>query len=48
VNLLGDPDCIDSELLQLATVADTAALCEMAAGFVDGRQLDELTVFCRR
>lgn len=48
VNLLGDPDCADTELLQLATVVDTAALCQMAAGFVDGRQLDELTVFCRR
>ncbi len=47
VNLLGDPDGADGELLQLATVVDTAQLCEMAAGFVDGRQLDELTVFRR-
>lgn len=48
VNLLGDPGCADPELLQLATVVDTAELCQMAAGFVDGRQLDELTVFHRR
>ncbi|CAN5592810.1 hypothetical protein BH11MYX1_BH11MYX1_19230 [soil metagenome] len=47
VNLLGAPNCADAELLQLATVVDTAGLCQMAAGFVDGRQLDELTLFRR-
>jgi hypothetical protein len=36
---------LDAELLALATVVDRAALPAMAAGFVDGRQLDELTVF---
>jgi hypothetical protein len=45
VNVLGDANCIDSELLALATVVDAASLPAMAAGFVDGRQLDELTVF---
>ena len=45
VNVLGDPNCIDSELLALATVVDAASLPAMAAGFIDGRQLDELTVF---
>lgn len=45
VNALGDPRALDPELLALATVVDAAALPAMAAGFVDGRQLDELTVF---
>ena len=45
VNALGDPRALDSELLALATVVDAEALPAMAAGFVDGRQLDELTVF---
>ncbi len=45
VNLLGDPSCADAELLQLATVVGLVGLSQMAAGFIDGRQLDELTVF---
>ncbi|HEY6037862.1 MAG TPA: hypothetical protein VIV58_26465 [Kofleriaceae bacterium] len=45
VNALGDPRALDPELLALATVVDAGALPAMAAGFVDGRQLDELTVF---
>ena len=45
VNALGDPRALDPELLALATVVDANALPAMAAGFVDGRQLDELTVF---
>jgi hypothetical protein len=45
VNALGDPRALDPELLALATVVDSTALPAMAAGFVDGRQLDELTVF---
>jgi ornithine cyclodeaminase/alanine dehydrogenase-like protein (mu-crystallin family) len=45
VNALGDPRALDPELLALATVVDAASLPAMAAGFVDGRQLDELTVF---
>lgn len=45
VNLLGDPNRVDSELLALATVVDASSLPAMAAGFVDGRQLDELTLF---
>jgi hypothetical protein len=45
VNVLGDPRCLDAELLQLAMVVDASSLPAMAAGFVDGRQLDELTVF---
>ena len=45
VNALGDPRALDADLLALATVVDAAALPGMAAGFVDGRQLDELTVF---
>ena len=45
VNALGDPRALDPELLALATVVDAESLPAMAAGFVDGRQLDELTVF---
>ncbi|MEO8845179.1 MAG: hypothetical protein ABI591_01880 [Kofleriaceae bacterium] len=45
VNALGDPHCVDAELLALATVVDASSLPAMAAGFVDGRQLDELTLF---
>ncbi|MEO8551583.1 MAG: hypothetical protein ABI678_16510 [Kofleriaceae bacterium] len=44
LNVLG-PAVLDPELLAIATVVDRAALPAMAAGFVDGRQLDELTVF---
>jgi len=44
LNVLG-PAVLDPELLAVATVVDRAALPAMAAGFVDGRQLDELTVF---
>jgi hypothetical protein len=35
----------DPELLALATVVPEASLPALAAGLVDGRQLDELTVF---
>ena len=43
VNLLAGT--IDAELRQLATVTEEAGLGPLAAGLVDGRQLDELTVF---
>ena len=36
---------LDPELLQLATVVHEAGLPALAAGLVDGRQLDELTIF---
>lgn len=36
---------LDPELLTLATVVPEAGLPALAAGLVDGRQLDELTVF---
>jgi len=36
---------IDDELFQLATVVREAGLPALAAGLVDGRQLDELTIF---
>jgi hypothetical protein len=45
VNVLADPRCLEAELLALATVIDVAGLPALAAGFVDGRRLDELTVF---
>ncbi|MEO6774162.1 MAG: hypothetical protein ABI467_14280 [Kofleriaceae bacterium] len=45
VNALGAASALDADLLALATIVDLAALPAMAAGFVDGRQLDELTVF---
>ncbi len=35
----------DDELRALATAIDTRSLPAMAAGFVEGRRLDELTVF---
>ena len=35
----------DPELLALATVVPEAGLPALAAGLVDGRQLDELTIF---
>ena len=38
-------DVFDPELLTLATVVHEAGLPALAAGFVDGRQLDELTIF---
>ncbi len=44
VNLLAGGS-IDDELRRLATVADEQTLGALAAGLVDGRQLDELTVF---
>lgn len=44
VNVLG-PGGIDDELRRLATVCDETQLGALAAGLVDGRQLDELTVF---
>ena len=36
---------LDDELRALATVHDEHGLCQLAAGMIDGRQLDELTVF---
>jgi ornithine cyclodeaminase/alanine dehydrogenase-like protein (mu-crystallin family) len=36
---------LDPELLVLATVVPEAGLPALAAGLVDGRQLDELTIF---
>ena len=44
VNLLAGGD-LDPEFDQLATVVREAALPALAAGFVDGRQLDEITIF---
>ncbi len=44
VNVLSSAT-IDDELRKLATVADEATLGQLAAGLIDGRQLDELTVF---
>jgi hypothetical protein len=38
-------DVLDPELLALATVVHEAGLPALAAGLVDGRQLDELTIF---
>jgi hypothetical protein len=38
-------DLFDPELLTLATVVHEAGLPALAAGLVDGRQLDELTIF---
>ncbi|HEY0477212.1 MAG TPA: hypothetical protein VGD37_06790 [Kofleriaceae bacterium] len=38
-------DILDPELLALATVVHEAGLPALAAGLVDGRQLDELTIF---
>ena len=38
-------DVFDPELLALATVVHEAGLPGLAAGLVDGRQLDELTIF---
>ena len=38
-------DIFDPELLTLATVVREAQLPSLAAGLVDGRQLDELTLF---
>jgi len=38
-------DVIDPELLALATVTHEAGLPALAAGLIDGRQLDELTIF---
>jgi ornithine cyclodeaminase/alanine dehydrogenase-like protein (mu-crystallin family) len=36
---------LDADLRKLATVVDDRGLASIAAGLVDGRQLDELTVF---
>ncbi|HUS27406.1 MAG TPA: hypothetical protein VMZ53_02825 [Kofleriaceae bacterium] len=36
---------LDSELRSVATLVDEAGLHKLAAGIIDGRQLDELTVF---
>jgi hypothetical protein len=41
----GSADRFDPELLVLATVVHDAGLPALAAGLVDGRQLDELTIF---
>ena len=46
VNVLGHEACVDAELRALATCVDEPrGLPALAAGLVDGRQLDELTVF---
>jgi hypothetical protein len=44
VNVLGRAT-IDDDLRRLATVCEERQLGALAAGLVDGRQLDELTVF---
>jgi hypothetical protein len=36
---------LDDELRQVATIIDESKLSELAKGIIDGRQLDELTVF---
>jgi hypothetical protein len=41
----GSADVFDPELLALATVVHEAGLAALAAGLVDGRQLDEITLF---
>jgi ornithine cyclodeaminase/alanine dehydrogenase-like protein (mu-crystallin family) len=41
----GSADILDPELLMLATVVREAGMPALAAGLVDGRQLDELTIF---
>lgn len=38
-------DAIDPELLALAAVTHEAGLPALAAGLIDGRQLDEITIF---
>jgi len=44
VNILAI-DLVDPELAQLATLVREAGLPALAAGLVDGRQLDEITIF---
>jgi len=44
VNALAEV-ALDDDLRRLAIVVDERGLCALAAGLVDGRQLDELTVF---
>ena len=44
VNALA-PVTLDDELRRIATTVDTLALARIAAGFIDGRQLDEITIF---
>lgn len=38
---------LDEELRALATIHDERGLTQLAAGMIDGRQLDELTVFTK-
>lgn len=45
VNAVGEGVTIDDALRKIATIADEGTLGELAAGIVDGRQLDEITVF---
>ncbi len=46
VNLIGHEPHVDPELERIATVTrETPGLGALAAGLVDGRQLDEITVF---
>jgi hypothetical protein len=46
VNALA-PVELDEDLRKLATIHGERGLCDLAAGMIDGRQLDELTVFVR-
>lgn len=46
VNALADVT-LDDDLRKLATIHDERGLTQLAAGMIDGRQLDELTVFVR-
>jgi hypothetical protein len=39
------PEAVDPELRALATVVDDAGLPAIAAGLIDGRQLDEITIY---
>jgi len=46
VNVLGPASSVAAELYRLATVTDEPrGLPALAAGFIDGRRLDELTIF---
>lgn len=47
VNVLA-PVTLDDELKQVATIVDEQGLTKLAAGIIDGRQLDEITIFIAR
>ena len=46
LNLLGDRPSIDDQLTRIAIVThENPGLGALAAGLIDGRQLDEITIF---